>query len=296
MENGSKAIVGLAALAWLLGSGCTRPNLDYGQITETESGSEGDEGELSSTSTGSTDALPPADSTGDDPADSADSTGSAGSADPDGDDTGDVCQPQPPSPLVVEMFAANGLPTQPESATCGTARSFARGRLWVEGNVIHTSPCQTCGCEDAESAFHVELSGVQFPSTPWCGRLVLWSAPSDAGCVWTGMAVYSGFDDDVPVFVATNGRDIPDPPFFEGPEVELVARPECEGSDACESRPPGPYRLAVADQVIDVGESETIALPFPFPFPGVLSFEITNLMSSIDEACVEHVAWTAEQT
>ena len=179
-------------------------------------------------------------------------------------------------------------PSPNADPTCASVFMSPQGPIAVGSGTIDVTAC-TCMCaNEIEPAVTITIDGIEIPPLPECGYAMAWQVPTDAGCEWAGVAVFSS---SAPEWILSRTPFVP-PSVFGGLDVALNRKEACDSIN-CESS--GVYELeftgARGDSQITMDDApKRIELPFNAALPYV----VDDVSSVLDEECVSHLVWTAE--
>ncbi|MCA9709317.1 MAG: hypothetical protein KDK70_25970 [Myxococcales bacterium] len=246
-------------LSIIVGAACSRSNPDY------------DDPRSSGTSSQSSD----------------DGTGTTTGTD--GEDR--VCELHPDRDIRITLRRGELL-VEPDCSAPGPLWLGSGGSIFPPPDrIIHTDCSDAMGaCICNGTEYTIDFEGtVSVPaSLPTCGPIALWTTMRPEGCEWGGVMV-QGADSVIPQFVASRTLDIPVPPLSLA--FDLVPDEICDDRGCAPA--PGRYHLDVLGDIVPVeGSPHPVSIELPTVLE-VLPYRVDNRMSSIDEDCRTHVAWTA---
>jgi len=196
-----------------------------------------------------------------------------------------VCPSYRDNSISIELIALSGdhLLVSPG---CTDTFSTAIGGISAKSGVIHWN---LGDCGDPLGLGHNIVLGdnvVIPPGLPDCGQIVVWEGYRDGICEWIGAAVLE-VEEPAPAFIVANSRNVRGVPFVA---VGLQEVDVCLDEGECPGLPPGLHGLVFgANPPLAVDDVQSMVLEF---LEGP-TYRIANLMSWVDTACDEHVAWQA---
>ncbi len=286
--------------------GCSVPNPAY-------DGGQG-EGSTSQTGSGSTVAIvgsTSADSSGmstgagTSAADGATSRGASDSSDgPQGNSTGPSpmqCAPPPHEGILIEV-TANAAPLPPPPNCDAVPLISAPGEYSFQGNIVEHRTCPIpgpCPCPgNVTTTTTAQLGQLTLPPlADGCGLLTLWRGTLPSGeCRWEGAAISRITTPQAPLFIASNGRQINQMAFPGGHLVELDPYDSCQYQACADNEyDSGAYRMLFSDMTtLEPGQQDDVEIVLDRKTMQSVTYRTLNLGSSVSEACVDQVAWTAE--
>ncbi|MBL8943292.1 MAG: hypothetical protein JNK45_09105 [Myxococcales bacterium] len=276
----------------LLGLGaCTMDNPAFGDANSGTSNGSGGSASASASSAGTS-----ADSAATTAVDTVDPdvSGSA-EAESSGDGHGETgpaldmpgaCTLPEPIDLHIEI---NGL-TEPPGPQCTATWGSEQGAITVEGDTIFVWGCE-CPCEpNGQITYEVKVTGVDLVGLPLCGEVVSYSRDDGDACIWDVVTVRGAPDSGQPRFVAARSLVLPSSVLGEL-SVQLGEDIPC-GTGRCEKS--GEYALRFTDGMFSASiapDDDPVLAPLP-SLEGA-SFELDTVSAIVDDACDDHLIWTA---